>query len=111
MTIATVNGIPRIVWGDNSSHDAQSLLAFEAKTPHAEDEKSATSGAKDFLREFLADGPMQAAEVEKNARENFIKISTLRRAKDSLDIRSYRSGGFGERGAWYWELRKGKMSN
>lgn len=107
MTIASVNGVPRIVWGENSRHDAESLLAETGTRRDAED-TSALARAKKFLIDALSNGPVQAEQIKKDARENSISVGTLRRAQDTLNIDCYKSSGYA--GVWYWEL-KSKLRN
>jgi len=104
LEITTIDGVPKIVWGGNISHTAESLLSA-VNTPQGEGERSALVGAVEFLTELLSNGPMQVDEINKASRDNFIKTATLRRAKDSLNIKAYRSG-FGGKGGWYWEMSK-----
>jgi hypothetical protein len=60
--------------------------------------------AKDFLEDFLKDGPQKANDVKEAAREQEgITNATLRRAQKSLKIVPYQE----ERG-WYWELPRKK---
>lgn len=59
--------------------------------------------AEQFLREVLADGPLNADEVHKQAKVNGISKTTLRRAKDALGIKP-RKIGYGKESAWRWSL-------
>jgi hypothetical protein len=62
--------------------------------------------AKDFLRELLAHGPVEAVEVLSKADAAGIARKTLTRAKDDLGISAGRQG-FGRGGHWAWELPGG----
>lgn len=57
--------------------------------------------AADWLREFLADGPRPATEVEREAKAAGHSVGTLRRAKAVLNVSSDRAA-FG--GGWNWVL-------
>lgn len=64
-----------------------------------------TPGARDlageFLRDFLARGPQPASAVYDAAKAHGISDRTLKRAKESLHVASFRR--FGEPG-WFWAL-------
>lgn len=106
LLIKTENELSRIEWQGFNSESADSLLAASATaTPKDQEDRSALNNAIEWLTELLSGGPMSADDVSAHARENCIKVSTLRRAKDCLNIRSTRNGGFGERGKWFWELK------
>lgn len=65
------------------------------------DERSAIGEAKEFLREFLADGAHERREVVAAAKAADISERTLTRAKGALGVRSERPGG---KGPWFWRL-------
>jgi len=56
-----------------------------------------------FLRQLLADVPVEAEAVKAAAREAGISEKTLQRAKDALGVISDRTG-FGPDGRWTWVL-------
>ncbi len=70
------------------------------KAPTDEEDRSALSGAKEFLLAELTDGPMTAKQVEKSAGDAGIRERTLRRAKSMLGIRSTKEAD----GSWTWSL-------
>jgi hypothetical protein len=88
--------IGRIEWCGQTEHDANSLAA-ENLAPH---EKSAKDEAMEFLRDLLANGPVESKQVKAKAREADITEITLRRAKEALRIKPRKDG----EGPWYWEL-------
>ncbi len=93
------NGAPRIEWEAEAVH----ITADEAMTWRAPDgeHKTATEEAADFLRDLLADGPMKAAAVQREARQAGISEKALRRARERLGIKPRKldfSGG------WVWEM-------
>ena len=63
----------------------------------------AIAEAEDFLQTLLADGPVPSKEVAVEAQEAGIAKATLRRAKASLDIKSYKDG---MKGGWFCALPK-----
>ena len=65
------------------------------------EERTKLEDARDFLRDLLSDGPIEASKVEKQARGAGIATATLRRAKTALGIKPWKSGFDG---GWNWEL-------
>jgi hypothetical protein len=66
-------------------------------SPH---ERTALDDAKEFLGEELADGPVMAKQVFKDARDAGHADITVRRAKTELRVKSERLGTEG----WAWRL-------
>jgi hypothetical protein len=97
---ADAHGVPRIAWLGETTHTATQLLA----APAGDDERSALDEAKRFLRDLLADGPVAADAVWREARRADIAEATLRRAKAALRVEAVRVGGFGAAGCWLWRL-------
>ncbi|MBM4255919.1 MAG: AAA family ATPase [Deltaproteobacteria bacterium] len=93
-----------LTWEGPTNHTATSLLA----TPFDGEGHSSLEEAKHFLREVLADGPVAAKEVEKQANQASISYATLRRAKAALQIKAEKRGGFfggkKESQQWCWVL-------
>jgi hypothetical protein len=92
-------GQPVIEWHGKSNHSAQSLLA----QPDSPEESNALADAKNFLIDFLKDGPRSAKEAQKEARRAGVFERTLYRAKAALGIMS-RKSGIGEGQHWEWGL-------
>ena len=99
------NDTSRIVWGGESPHSANMLVAGLGDP----EEQTALAEAKAFLLEELADGPRTAKQVDKARRDAGIAEKTLRRAGHALGVK-HRKVGFGDDGAWVWEL-PAKMAN
>ena len=59
--------------------------------------------AAKWLRETLADGPLEAKTVYTQARQDGVAKRTLDRAKRGLRVIAYREG-FGADGSWLWKL-------
>ncbi len=87
-------------WCGLSHLTAGSLLAADA----GDSGRSALDDAKQFLTEVLADRPVLAKDVQKQARDSGIADATLRRAKGVLGVRAVRTGGLAAAGVWRWEL-------
>jgi hypothetical protein len=86
-------------WVGLSNLTAGSLLAPDS----AGSERRARDGATEFLTSLLANGPVEAKEVQRHARAAGIAAATLRRAKDALGVRSRKRSGDGP---WEWNLTK-----
>jgi len=81
-------------WTGESDLTAARILAVEDSV----DGKSAIDEAADFLRDELADGPVEAKQVFSDAKSLGIYERTLNRAKSKLRITSKREGESGKRG-------------
>jgi hypothetical protein len=93
---SAVHNTARVEWKGVTDHDANSLAAGSV-SPH---ERTALDDAKGFLREELADGPVMAKQVFKDARDAGHSDITVRRAKTELRVKSERQGTEG----WAWRL-------
>ena len=65
--------------------------------------KTAKTEAVEFLQDILAAGPMKVAEINQQAREAGISSKALRSARESLGIKTEKSG---MQGGWIWALPK-----
>ena len=92
-----------VEWLGASSLDADSLLD---ERPSGE-EQSALDDAKDFLRQVLADGPVLVKEIQKQAKEAGISMSTLGRAKKQMKVSPQK---LGMTGGWVWALPSPPMT-
>jgi hypothetical protein len=94
ISVPYINWYPQHV--DISATEA--MQAAGSKTPGALDE------AKQFLQEFLKNGPVLQTEVEAEAKANDIAVKTLRRAKKVLQVESRKDGPEGANGqkSWRW---------
>jgi hypothetical protein len=63
-----------------------------------------TESCRVFLIGALSHTPMSAREMQDRAETLGLSLRTLGRVKRRLGIRSYRKGGFGSDGVWYWSL-------
>ncbi len=94
-------------WTGESDLTAARILAIE----DSGEGKSARDEAADFLRDELADGQVEAAQVWRHAREAGLAEETLKRAKAMLGIITRRQGETGKRGGgkFTWELPEGNL--
>lgn len=96
-----LNGIPGgpawIEW----EPDPVDTTADDALAPATgrDDDGPALGEAKAWLRGELADGPQPATDIKKQASKDGIKSRTLDRAKEALNVTSYRDGK-----TWWWKL-------
>jgi len=94
----------RFGWKGESSLTAEQVLAVPAEG----EEKTRQGDAKSFLEELLADGPVNSAEVEKQAKAAGIARATLWRAKGALEV-SAKKTGFN--GGWQWHIPDRRYSS
>jgi hypothetical protein len=86
----------RVEWMGVTDHDANSLASVSTSAA----EKTKLDEAQEFLRDELADRPMWAKQVLKDARDAGIAQATLYSAKTRLRVRSEKIGVKG----WQWSL-------
>jgi putative DNA primase/helicase len=67
----------------------------------------ALADAEDFLRVLLSAGPIPAKDVRSEATDAGISAASLRRAAETLGVKSRRTGGIAGKGRWSWELPDG----
>jgi putative DNA primase/helicase len=95
------------VWGERIDGTARDMLAV-AESTDEDGGGTALREAKDFLLDFLMDGPKAAKVVQAAARDAGHRAATLRRAKDALGIASAKNSGDG---SWLWALPQGAQQN
>jgi putative DNA primase/helicase len=92
---------PYIQWDDAPvDYTADQAIAANNATNRGETSLEKT---KDFLKELLRDGPVDAGDGQDAAKEQGISERTLKRAKKELGVKSERDG-FGHNGVWKWSL-------
>jgi hypothetical protein len=87
----------RVVWGETIEGSAREVLV---KVKHP-DGQTPIDGAKDFLREMLAEGPVASTQVQAAAHARGLSWATVRRAKRALGIKAHKMG-LGE--GWTWQI-------
>jgi hypothetical protein len=85
-------------WLKESRLTAASMLSAFVQESHTD--ISEREEAVSFLRSTLADGPVDQKTIEKEREAAGITVSTLRRAKSQLGVKSRKCG----LGGWMWEL-------
>ena len=90
--------MPRIVW-----HGEQSHAARHSPSSNVHERPSPLEDAKEFLLESLEHGAKEVTQLFGDAHNSKISLSTLRRAKTELKVKSVRNG-FGDEGVWLWKL-------
>lgn len=95
--ITADNGAPVVAWEPQpvATTADEALAPFESNGEH-----TATDEATDFLRELLPSGSMNAKQIQQEARQAGISEKVLRRAKEKLGIKSWKSAAFA--GGWVW---------
>jgi putative DNA primase/helicase len=96
--VETETDHPEIKWANDleeiSGEKFNKLL--DGKTAHV----GKRALAAEMLEELLADGPVSAREVEREAGEAGIGMNTVEAAKKDLGVRSVHRGD----GSWWWEF-------
>ena len=90
-----------VLWGESVEGSAREILAQAEAQP---EEGGALAGAQDWLRDFLTEGPQPQREIKAAADAHCHSWATVKRAQKALGIESYREGGIGKAGTWYWRL-------
>ncbi len=91
-------GAVSVVWLGATERTADELLAMPASV----EERTAVEEGGRFLTGVLADGPIPANEVQRQARAAGFSEPTLRRVKKALGVRAHRRGF--NPGVWVWSL-------
>ncbi len=99
-TIESLDGVPHVAWAGTCNHTADGLLAV----PTNPEDRSVIDEARDFLRETLAGGSVNAKEVQEQAGRAGLSRAALRRAKKLLGVRSEK---LHVAGTWKWSLPQG----
>jgi AAA domain len=92
-------GCARVVWDGASRHTAGDLVRPRVD----EDEAPALAEAVRVLSEILADGPLAAGNVKKQAATAGVAERTLHRARQALGVTTRRQG-FGQGGYYVWTM-------
>jgi putative DNA primase/helicase len=96
----------RIVWGKRIDGSARDILAQAEQSDEQMDERSAKDEAAHFLRTLLADGPVDASQIYREAKEAGHAQRTLFRAKQELRVEAVRDGHTRK---WAWRLPQGRQ--
>jgi RecA-family ATPase len=94
-TVIEENNNPLVEWRGEIHHSADDLLATSDFKPEKQSDV-----AEKFLRETLANGPMQATEVKELAENEGIATRTLDRAKTKAGVESKKRDG-----SWWWSIQ------
>jgi putative DNA primase/helicase len=96
-----------VAWGNVIEGNARDVLAEAegVKDDAAEGERTAFREAKDFLLDFLTNGPRQANDAYAAGHKAGHSQRTIKRAKAELKISSSK---IGEGGTWVWSLPNSK---
>ncbi|WP_374601056.1 AAA family ATPase [Niveibacterium sp.] len=89
----------RVEW--QGSEEMSASEALEAAPKRVTNAKRAN--AQSWLRSELAHGPRSASELQQAARDEGITAATLRRAREALEVVSFKSPGSRD-GGWMWSL-------
>lgn len=67
--------------------------------------KSAVDEAVSFLEDILLDGPVASNEIYSMGVKAGISKASIRRAKEKVDVHTYREHGKGREAPWMWRIR------
>ena len=90
----------RVLWGDPVEGEARTLLAA-AEVDNDADERTMTSDAVEWLREYLGAGPMPADDATREARKIGHSDKAIRTARTRLGVKTRKVG---LRDGWEWSL-------
>ena len=90
----------RVVWGPPLEGTARELLGMAEQSDDPE-ERNALEDARGFLLALLADGPMPAKQIMREAHEAGHAERTIKRAKKALGIEARKAG---MKDPWLWHL-------
>ena len=94
-------GAAPIEWAGETNHRIRDLLGSNQRRD------SALERAKEILRTTLSVGPVLADEaIDEVMTFAHVSERTVNRAKSALGVVSYREGGLGSDGAWFWRLER-----
>jgi hypothetical protein len=91
----------RVLWGSLIEGSARELLG-EAEE---ESDGGSVKACMSLVTDLLAYGEVSANQMEKDCKGAGFSVSTMRRAKKQLGIKSIKTG-MGSKGIWVWELPK-----
>lgn len=89
-----------VLWGDAVEGAARDLLA-EADAMVGDGEGGTLADAKRFLADLLANGPMRAGEILKDAEQAGYSKRSIQRAANAIKVERRKDG---MRGGWTWRL-------
>jgi len=97
--VQDVDGVPTIAWErDPVTIDIDQVLA-----PTPDEDGPTREDSQRWLRELLADGPIEAKIVQQKAKDAGYAWRTIQRAKVAANVGSKKEG-FGEGAQWFWRL-------
>jgi RecA-family ATPase len=99
-------GTAKVVWQGASEHTAEDLLGRPVERPAPKQDE-----AEVFLRQQLATEARPVAWLQKLAKDKGISWTTVKRAKEALEVIVERRGEEGRRGggSWWWRLPAGQL--
>jgi putative DNA primase/helicase len=98
--IETQNGVPRLAWEPGAVTLAANDVLGNVDMQQDQNERHQ---AKEWLKDFLADGPVAVKKIQGEAKAAGFSLMTVRRAKEALSVVASKSG---YQGAWEWQLKE-----
>ncbi len=98
--IEAQNNVPRLAWEPG----AVALAANEVLgNVDMQQDQSERREAKEWLQDFLTDGPVAVKKIQQEAKAAGLSWMTVRRAKEALPVVASKSG---YQGKWEWRLEE-----
>jgi hypothetical protein len=91
------NGASRIGWGQETTLTADEILGNPRRNQTVAGECAA------MIRDILESGGKPAKDVEEELKANGFTVNAIREGKKEAKVKTVRQG-FGDDGAWYWQL-------
>jgi len=96
---------PRLVW--EGAVELTADEAVDANKPAARDGRKARAApVREFLRDILANGPVERKTVIERGAEEGFSSEQLKRARQAIDGVAYKRRGEGSNAPWMWCFRK-----
>lgn len=97
-------------WAGKADRTADDVLYADAQNNHNQNANNyRVDEAVEFLRDLLSTGPKESKHVMEEAKHENISSRTLQRAKEKLDVKSFRDKpGIGP---WIWRLPSAQRHN
>jgi hypothetical protein len=97
---SNVPGVARVEWEPMPVE----ITADEAMQQANEEGGTLIGEVAEWLKEFLADGPVPSVDVFAEGKTQGFSEKALRRAQKHLGIKSEKASGYGKEGKWTWRL-------
>lgn len=98
------NGAAVVGWGEETTLTADDILGNPRRT------QTVAGECAELIRGLLADGPKPAEDMEGELKANGYSGNAIREGRKAAKVKAVRQG-FGDSGAWYWQLSEDTEGN